>query len=105
MLIASQGGRIGPELVSARIAGAARTTPARSDPAEPERDADPRGGALRDRVERMEARILRETMARHGWNKSRAADELGLSRVGLRAKLHRYGLEPGETDDMLRAAQ
>ncbi|MQP67834.1 response regulator [Niveispirillum sp. SYP-B3756] len=52
-------------------------------------------GDLKDRVERMEARILRETLARHRWNKSRAAEELGLSRVGLRSKLDRYGiLEP-----------
>ncbi|MEW8075307.1 MAG: helix-turn-helix domain-containing protein [Candidatus Sedimenticola endophacoides] len=42
----------------------------------------------------MEARILRETLIRHRWNKSRAARELGLSRVGLRGKLDRYGLEP-----------
>jgi two-component system response regulator HupR/HoxA len=32
-------------------------------------------------------------MIRHRWNKSRAARELGLSRVGLRSKLERYGLE------------
>jgi two-component system response regulator HupR/HoxA len=37
-------------------------------------------------------RILRETLTRHRWNKSRAAVELGLSRVGLRAKLDRYGI-------------
>jgi two-component system response regulator HupR/HoxA len=36
---------------------------------------------------------LREVMLRHRWNKTRAADELGLSRVGLRAKLLRFGLE------------
>ncbi|MEE3624068.1 helix-turn-helix domain-containing protein [Nitrospirillum sp. BR 11752] len=41
----------------------------------------------------MEARIIRETLIRHRWNKSQAARELGLSRVGLRAKLERYGLE------------
>jgi two-component system response regulator HupR/HoxA len=35
-------------------------------------------------------------MQRHRGNKSRAARELGLSRVGLRAKLVRYGLEPAE---------
>ena len=52
------------------------------------------GGSLKDRVEMLEARVLRETLVRHGWNKSRAAEELGLSRVGLRAKLERYGLEP-----------
>lgn len=51
-------------------------------------------GTLKERVERMEARILRDALTRAGWNKSRAAEELGLSRVGLRAKLERYGIEP-----------
>lgn len=50
-------------------------------------------GTLKDRVEKMEARILRETLTRLRWNKSRAAEELGLSRVGLRAKLERYGVD------------
>jgi two-component system response regulator HupR/HoxA len=53
-------------------------------------------GTLKDRVEALEARILRETLIRHRWNKSRAARELGLSRVGLRSKLERYGLEHTE---------
>lgn len=53
-------------------------------------------GSLKDRVELVEMRILRETLTRFRWNKSRAAAELGLSRVGLRAKLDRYGiLQPG----------
>lgn len=50
-------------------------------------------GSLKDRVEALEAIILKETLIRHRWNKSRAANELGLSRVGLRSKLERYGLE------------
>ncbi|WP_374384215.1 sigma-54-dependent transcriptional regulator [Dongia sp.] len=50
-------------------------------------------GSLKDRVEALEARILRETLIRHRWNKSRAAKELGLSRVGLRSKLERYQLD------------
>jgi two-component system, NtrC family, response regulator HupR/HoxA len=50
-------------------------------------------GGLKERVEALEARILRETLIRHRWNKSRAAEELGLSRVGLRNKLERYGLD------------
>jgi two-component system response regulator HupR/HoxA len=37
--------------------------------------------------------VIKETLIRHRWNKSRAANELGLSRVGLRSKLMRYGLE------------
>ncbi len=50
-------------------------------------------GSLKDRVELLEAQILKETLIRHKWNKSKAALELGLSRVGLRAKLERYGLD------------
>ncbi|MDZ4095255.1 MAG: helix-turn-helix domain-containing protein, partial [Paracoccaceae bacterium] len=50
-------------------------------------------GSLKGRVEMIEMRILRETLTRHRWNKSRAAAELGLSRVGLRAKLDRYGVQ------------
>jgi len=49
-------------------------------------------GTLKDRVEALEAHVLRETLIRHRWNKSSAARELGLSRVGLRSKLERYGL-------------
>lgn len=54
-------------------------------------------GSLKERVELIEMRILRETLTRHRWNKSRAAAELGVSRVGLRAKLDRYGVkDPAE---------
>ncbi|GGB78670.1 hydrogenase transcriptional regulatory protein HoxA [Marinobacterium zhoushanense] len=49
-------------------------------------------GTLKERVEQLEKQILRETLIRHRWNKSRAAEELGLSRVGLRAKIERYEL-------------
>jgi len=44
-------------------------------------------------MEALEARVLNECLIRHRWNKTRAATELGLSRVGLRSKLARYGLE------------
>jgi len=50
-------------------------------------------GSLKDRMDALEARVLRECLIRHRWNKTRAATELGLSRVGLRSKLARYGLE------------
>ena len=53
------------------------------------------GGQLQAQVEALETRILRESLIRHHWNKSRAAEELGLSRAGLRNKLDRYGLAPG----------
>jgi two-component system response regulator HupR/HoxA len=53
----------------------------------------PSSGTLAERLDAIEAVMLRETLLRHKWNKTRAAQELGLSRVGLRAKLQRFGLE------------
>ena len=67
--------------------------------ATPEEEADDMqvlsgiSGSLKERMEMLEARVLRETLIRLRWNKTRAAAELGLSRVGLRSKLARYGLE------------
>ncbi len=56
-------------------------------------------GTLKERIECLEAMILKETLIRHRWNKTRAAQELGLSRVGLRSKLERYGLQKVEQLD------
>ena len=53
----------------------------------------PSSGTLSERLDSIEAMILRETLLRHRWNKTRAAKELGLSRVGLRGKMLRFGLE------------
>ncbi len=53
----------------------------------------PATGTLAERLEAIEAVVLRECLLRHQWNKTRAAEELGLSRVGLRAKLARLGLD------------
>jgi two-component system response regulator HupR/HoxA len=89
MLIYAQEPALGPELVSRHILQA--------DPGAPDEGGDAFAGTgpLKDRVEAIEKRILREVLTRLKWNKSRAAKELGLSRVGLRAKLDRYGLSPG----------
>ncbi len=54
----------------------------------------PSSGTLVQRLEVIEAMLLRETLLRQRWNKTRAAQELGLSRVGLRSKIQRFGLEP-----------
>jgi two-component system response regulator HupR/HoxA len=53
----------------------------------------PASGTLQERLDAIEAMVLREVMLRLHWNKTQAARELGLSRVGLRAKLLRFGLE------------
>ena len=57
----------------------------------------PGSGSLQERLDAIEAAILRETLLRHRWNKTHAAKELGLSRMGLRQKLARFGLE-GQAD-------
>ena len=55
--------------------------------------AIPQSGTLGERLDVIEAMLLRETLLRHRWNKTRAAQELGLSRVGLRSKMQRFGLD------------
>ncbi len=57
------------------------------------------GGSLKERIEAIEVKILRESLIRHRWNKSKASRELGLSRVGLRGKLDRYQLEKEEAQE------
>ncbi len=50
------------------------------------------GITLKEKVERMEAEIILNTLKRLRWNQSKAAMELGLSRVGLSNKIKRYQL-------------
>lgn len=59
-------------------------------------------GSLKERVEALEARILKETLIRLRWNKTQASQELGLSRVGLRNKMERYGLEKNNNVESLQ---
>jgi len=94
MLVMGDDGVLGAELLSPRVLRAA--------PEEDETTLEMLSGldgTLRERIDSLESRILRESLIRHRWNKSRAAKELGLSRVGLRSKLERYGLEKVEQID------
>ena len=50
-------------------------------------------GDLKERLDQLESQIIRETLTATA-GQTRAASELGLSRVGLCNKLVRYGLEP-----------
>jgi two-component system response regulator HupR/HoxA len=95
LVMGPENGSLGAELLSRRILRAAP-----EDEAEDVAMLVGLEGPLKERIEQLEARILRETLIRHKWNKSRAAKELGLSRVGLRAKLERYGLEKIEPIDL-----
>ncbi len=60
----------------------------------------PRGQTLKEKIESLEKHLVREALARHKWNRSRVAEELGLSRVGLANKIRRYGLneQPADSD-------
>jgi sigma-54-dependent transcriptional regulator len=49
-------------------------------------------GTLRERIFELERHAIRDALERHGDNRTRAARELGLSRVGLRQKMRRLGL-------------
>ena len=92
MVALANGPKLGAELLSPRVLRV--PAPTRVEPAEAWTDGF--AGSLKERQEQLETRVLKSAMQRHRGNKSRVARELGLSRVGLRAKLARYGLEAGE---------
>jgi DNA-binding NtrC family response regulator len=82
-LFVLQRGRIGPDLLSPPVySGDPEAAPPEELPA----------GGLRELVDRLERRIILDTMRRVEGNKTRAAQLLGLSRLGLRKKLERLGL-------------
>lgn len=53
----------------------------------------PEGGTLEAAVTELEMQMIRAALARHNWNISRVANELGLTRRGLYLKIARYGIE------------
>ena len=50
------------------------------------------GGTLAETREEAEAQHIGEALQRHQNNRKRVASELGISRMTLYKKLHRYGL-------------
>jgi two-component system response regulator HupR/HoxA len=88
MLVMGDEDLLGAELLSPRVL---RATP--EDKAPPDPLLESLEGTLKERVEALEMSVLKESLIRNRWNKSQTAKELGLSRVGLRSKLERYGLE------------
>lgn len=55
------------------------------------------GKTLKDQVESLERHLVEQALQRYRWNQSKAADELGLSRVGLANKIKRYGLDESKS--------
>lgn len=50
-------------------------------------------GKLKDAVEELEKRMIFESLMRNGWNKSRVAKLLGISRAGLIMKCEKYDFD------------
>ena len=51
-------------------------------------------GTMRSAVATLEKRMILKSLQRNTGNRTRTAEDLGLSRLGLRKKMQRYGLEP-----------
>lgn len=50
-------------------------------------------GKLKDALEDLEREMIKEGLRRTGWNKSKLAKELGISRAGLIMKVEKYNLD------------
>lgn len=50
-------------------------------------------GKLKDSLEELERELIKDGLRRTGWNKSKLAKELGISRAGLIMKVEKYGLD------------
>ena len=59
---------------------------------------DPDGATLKELLDQVEAQVIDASLRRHRGNKTRVAEELGLTRVGLRMKLSRLGLAETEEE-------
>jgi len=83
-LLALQRGVITPDLLSLAVySGDPDAVPPTQLPA----------GGLKELVESLERRVIADTLKRVSGNKTRAAALLSLSRLGLRKKIERYGVQ------------
>lgn len=89
LVVLSEDGPIGPE----NLPDAVVSPPPAAETTEGLGSILATDGCLKTRVERLEEMIIADALERHHGNISRASNELGLSRVGLRGKMERYGLE------------
>ncbi|MDQ2688719.1 MAG: sigma-54-dependent Fis family transcriptional regulator, partial [Chloroflexota bacterium] len=51
------------------------------------------GGSFKDRVASLERQLIKEALDRAGGNRTKAAEDLGIYRRLLYAKIKEYGLE------------
>ena len=53
-------------------------------------------GKLKDAIEELERKMILESLIREGWNKSKVAKILGISRAGLIMKCEKFGFDKSE---------
>jgi two-component system response regulator HupR/HoxA len=61
-------------------------------------------GKLKKMVEEFEKKAIESALTHYKGNKTKAASELGLSRLGLRNKMIRYGSQDGKVSDYTNQA-
>jgi len=76
--LSGEGSTLGPELISSRVRRGIGLRP-----------GDGQKGRLKARLVSYEKEIIKETLDLYGWNKTRTARHLGLTRQGLHRKLSR----------------
>ncbi|MCI0343492.1 MAG: sigma 54-interacting transcriptional regulator [Planctomycetales bacterium] len=81
----AEGGVVGVEAVSRRIRG--------SDPGRRLEGLRRGSGGLREALDEVEKALIMDTLEKHRWNKTAAAQELGISRVGFHKKCKRFGIK------------
>ncbi len=82
----AEGGVVGVEAISRRIRGG---EPGRK--LEGLRAGAP--GGLRGALDEVEKALIMDTLEKHRWNKTAAAQDLGISRVGFHKKCKRFGIK------------
>ena len=85
VVLADDGRPVGRSMVSGRILEHLRGD-----------GGEDRDGQLKERLAGFEKQIIMEALELYGWNKTRTARHLGLTRQGLHRKLHRLCITRGE---------
>ena len=93
VVLAGEEKNITPDMLSARILESGEMSrPGSSGSGGGLRGVDT-NGSLKEAMEELEILMIREGLKRTGFNKSRLAKELGISRAGLIMKVDKYGLD------------
>lgn len=93
VVLAGEEKMITPEILSSRILESSEAArPGSSSTGGGLRGVNTQG-SLKDAMEELEILMIREGLKRTGFNKSRLAKELGISRAGLIMKVDKYGLD------------